>query len=116
MILYLIQAVGLSVLDHLLGSIFGLVRGMVISMLLAILLHSLHLDEDTWWKRSVLAPYLDHLIAQVSAFAGCIISNLSALSSRGRCQQTCHHSAGSGQKCLVVLQIIGCYVVAEIFF
>lgn len=65
MILYLIQAIGLSVLDHLLGSIFGLVRGMVISMLLAILLHSLHLDEDTWWKRSVLAPYLDHLIAQV---------------------------------------------------
>lgn len=65
MILYIIQSIGLSVLDHLLGSVFGFLRGMVISMLLAILLHSLNLDEDDWWKRSVLAPYLDHLIAQV---------------------------------------------------
>ena len=65
MILYIIQSIGLSVLDHLLGSVFGFLRGMVISMLLAILLHSLHFDEDEWWKRSVLAPYLDHLIAQV---------------------------------------------------
>tara|TARA_Y200000002_G_scaffold383071_1_gene402988 strand:+ start:7176 stop:7739 length:564 start_codon:yes stop_codon:yes gene_type:complete len=64
-LIFIIYSSGLGVLDHLLGAIFGLLRGVVIAMLTVILLHTINFDQDSWWKKSVLVPYIDQLIDEV---------------------------------------------------
>ena len=43
--------------DRLLGFVFGLWRGIVALGLLAILCHATRLDEEPWYRASILAPY-----------------------------------------------------------
>ncbi|UTC24778.1 CvpA family protein [Candidatus Comchoanobacter bicostacola] len=51
---WLIESVGLSGLDYVLGAVFGMARGGVIVLLLITLLDSLGLSGDMWWKDSVM--------------------------------------------------------------
>ncbi|MFT3904914.1 MAG: CvpA family protein [Steroidobacteraceae bacterium] len=46
-----------SGMDRLLGFVFGLLRGVLVIAVLIIVAHPLHLDGETWWKRSSLLPY-----------------------------------------------------------
>lgn len=50
---WLIDRVGLSGFDHVLGLLFGVLRGILLAMLLIILLDSLGFSSDQWWKNSV---------------------------------------------------------------
>ncbi|MBM4211316.1 MAG: CvpA family protein [Gammaproteobacteria bacterium] len=65
MILYAISVCGLSFLDHILGSIFGFIRATVILLLFVILMQTVHLNQDSWWKDSVLLPYIEALAEKV---------------------------------------------------
>lgn len=50
---------GLSGTDKMLGMLFGLVRGFIIVMVFLIFVPPLvAIDQDAWWKQSVLIPYL----------------------------------------------------------
>ena len=51
---WVIQSIGLSGLDYVLGALFGMARGGVIVLLLIALLDSLGLSSDMWWKESVM--------------------------------------------------------------
>jgi membrane protein required for colicin V production len=44
-------------MDRLLGILFGFLRGAIIVGLFAILGKLVQLDEESWWKRSLLLPY-----------------------------------------------------------
>ncbi len=44
-------------MDRLLGIMFGFLRGAIIVGLFAILGKLVQLDEESWWKRSLLLPY-----------------------------------------------------------
>jgi membrane protein required for colicin V production len=46
-----------SGLDRLLGFAFGLLRGMVAIGLLAILCHAVRLQDEAWYRNSLLVPY-----------------------------------------------------------
>lgn len=65
LILYMISACGLGFLDHILGSIFGFVRAGVILLLFVILMQTMHLNQDNWWKSSVLVPTIEALAQKV---------------------------------------------------
>jgi membrane protein required for colicin V production len=45
--------------DRLLGFVFGMLRGVVVLGVLAILCHAVRLDEETWYRASILAPYAE---------------------------------------------------------
>lgn len=54
----LVEATGLSGTDRLLGMLFGLFRGAVIIIVLLIFAQQLlPVDQDQWWRESVLIPY-----------------------------------------------------------
>lgn len=57
----LVKMTGLTGTDRLFGMIFGLARGLVVVMALLMWLpHVLPVDQDPWWKESVLIPrFLD---------------------------------------------------------
>ena len=46
-----------SGIDRLLGFVFGLLRGVVAIGLLAILCHALRLEEEAWYRKSLLVPW-----------------------------------------------------------
>jgi membrane protein required for colicin V production len=46
--------------DRLLGFLFGLVRGMVVLGVLAILCHAVRLNDEDWYRHSLLIPYAEH--------------------------------------------------------
>jgi membrane protein required for colicin V production len=48
-----------SVLDRLLGFVFGLLRGVVAIGLLAILCHAVRLQDEAWYRKSALVPYAE---------------------------------------------------------
>ncbi len=53
----LVKMTGLSAVDRLLGSMFGLCRGVLIVLLILIFLPKiLPVQQDMWWKQSVLIP------------------------------------------------------------
>jgi membrane protein required for colicin V production len=46
-----------SGVDRLLGFVFGFLRGVVAVGLLAILSHAVHLQEEPWYRKSLLVPW-----------------------------------------------------------
>ncbi len=56
---FLLRAVGLGLIDRLLGAVFGIARGVVI-VLVAVMLGGLTpLPRADWWRNAVLAPPLE---------------------------------------------------------
>lgn len=63
-------AAGLSVLDRLLGALFGATRGVVVVGLLAVLGLTLRLDGESWWKKSQYMPYAVYVGEWLQGFGG----------------------------------------------
>jgi membrane protein required for colicin V production len=63
-------AAGLSVMDRLLGLLFGLTRGAVVVGLGVIVGQTLKLDGETWWQRSRLVPYAEYVGGWLQGYAG----------------------------------------------
>lgn len=59
-----------SGMDRFLGAIFGLLRGAVMIGLIVILCHALRLQEEPWWRGSVLVPYGEHAANVLRAMVG----------------------------------------------
>jgi len=65
----LVKATGLSGLDRLLGMVFGALRGVIIVVLLLMLLQFLlPMEQEQWWRQSLLIPHFVQLEAWVIAF------------------------------------------------
>lgn len=54
----LMQAVGLSPVDRLLGGAFGLARGVLLLLVVAVVVHLTSLRHQDWWQASVVAGVL----------------------------------------------------------
>jgi membrane protein required for colicin V production len=52
------RAIGLGLLDRLLGGVFGVVRGMLVAMIIVLLFASTAMARETWFTRSALVPRL----------------------------------------------------------
>jgi membrane protein required for colicin V production len=59
-----------SGLDRLLGVVFGLARGAVALGLLTILCHAVRIDDEHWYRQSILVPYAERAGALLRLFAG----------------------------------------------
>ncbi len=67
---YFIHQSGLStLLDRLLGALFGLLRGVVMVALTAMLSQVVQLNEVSWWKQSKLLPYAVTVSHWIGEFA-----------------------------------------------
>lgn len=55
----LLRAVGLGLLDRLLGSVFGVARGIAIVLAGVMLAGMTSMPKETWWREAVLAPPLE---------------------------------------------------------
>lgn len=55
----LLKAVGLGVVDRLLGAVFGIARGVLIVLIVVMLAGMTALPKAPWWQESVLAPPLE---------------------------------------------------------
>lgn len=53
-----VRAIGLGVLDRLLGAIFGAAKGIAIALLFVLVAGLTTLPRDEWWQNSMLAPPL----------------------------------------------------------
>jgi len=80
LVVEMVRMTGLGGTDRSIGMIFGLLRGFVIVMALLILLPPLaHIDQDPWWKQSILIPILSGFkgwCLKVASEFGNLISNL----------------------------------------
>ena len=65
----LVKQTGLSGLDRLLGSLFGLGRGAIMLGLAVLVLELTGLDEDPWWRESRLGPYGDLIARGIRHYA-----------------------------------------------
>jgi membrane protein required for colicin V production len=45
--------------DSFLGGLFGFIRGLVMVGVLVMLCHAVRLDNEPWWRTSVLVPYAE---------------------------------------------------------
>jgi membrane protein required for colicin V production len=63
-------AAGLSVLDRMLGFLFGVTRGVVLVGFAVMLGQTLRLDHEPWWKRAKLVPYAEYVASWLEGFAG----------------------------------------------
>ncbi len=63
-------AAGLSVVDRLLGLLFGLTRGAVVVGLAVLVGQALKLDGEPWWKKSQLMPYAEYVAEWLHGYAG----------------------------------------------
>jgi membrane protein required for colicin V production len=59
-----------SGMDRLLGVLFGLGRGAVALGLLTILCHAVRIDDERWYRESILVPYAENAAKVIRAFAG----------------------------------------------
>jgi membrane protein required for colicin V production len=55
----MLRAVGLGLIDRLLGAAFGAVRGVVIAMVAVLLGGMTAWPKESWWRDAVLAPPLE---------------------------------------------------------
>lgn len=55
----LLRAVGLGLLDRLLGSVFGVARGVAIVLAGVMLAGMTSMPKEKWWREAVLAPPLE---------------------------------------------------------
>ncbi|HXQ64082.1 MAG TPA: CvpA family protein [Steroidobacteraceae bacterium] len=63
-------AAGLSVIDRVLGFVFGCARGALLAGFAVLLGHALRLEHESWWKHSKLMPYAEYVAAGLESFAG----------------------------------------------
>lgn len=56
---FLLRAVGLGLLDRLLGSVFGVARGLVMVLVGVLLAGMTAMPKEAWWRGAVLAPPLE---------------------------------------------------------
>jgi membrane protein required for colicin V production len=63
-------AAGLSIIDRMLGFLFGLTRGVVLVGFAAMLGSHLRLEQEPWWKESALMPLALHVASWLHGFAG----------------------------------------------
>jgi membrane protein required for colicin V production len=63
-------AAGLSIVDRLLGFLFGLTRGAVVVGLAVLVGQALKLDGEPWWKKSQLMPYAEYVAEWLHGYAG----------------------------------------------
>lgn len=56
--------------DRFLGGLFGLLRGAVIVGLIVILCHAVRLQDESWWRGSLLVPYGEHAANVLRALVG----------------------------------------------
>ena len=64
----LVQALGLSVSDRLLGSLFGLARGLLICMVLVALGGMTSAPQQPWWRTATLSAPLETAVQIASAW------------------------------------------------
>jgi membrane protein required for colicin V production len=64
------RALGLSVVDRLLGFLFGVTRGAIIVGFAAMLGSRLELQDEPWWTQSKLAPYAVDIAHWIEKVAG----------------------------------------------
>lgn len=67
---YLVRTSVFSGLDRLLGALFGFLRGLIMISVIVMLCHALRLNGETWWRRSVLVPYVEHTANVLRAMVG----------------------------------------------
>jgi len=63
-------AAGLSVIDRVLGFVFGCARGALLAGFAVLLGHALRLEHEPWWKHSKLMPYAEYVAAGLESYAG----------------------------------------------
>jgi membrane protein required for colicin V production len=63
-------AAGLSLVDRVLGFVFGLTRGAVLVGVGVMIGHALDLDGESWWKRAQLMPYAEYVGNWLEDYAG----------------------------------------------
>lgn len=56
---FLLRAVGLGLIDRMLGAIFGIARGVLVVLLCVMLGGLTPLPKESWWKNAVFAPPLE---------------------------------------------------------
>lgn len=56
---FLLRAVGLGLIDRILGAIFGIARGVLVVVLVVMLGGLTPLPRESWWKNAVFAPPLE---------------------------------------------------------
>lgn len=56
---FLLRAVGLGLIDRLLGAIFGIARGVLVVLVCVMLGGLTPLPREPWWKSAVFAPPLE---------------------------------------------------------
>lgn len=64
----LLDAGGLSIVDRLLGAVFGLARGLVIVLAAVILCGMTSLPKQDFWKEALLSPYAETGARMVKTF------------------------------------------------
>jgi membrane protein required for colicin V production len=68
---HLVEFTGLSGTDRLLGMIFGALRGVIVVLLvLMVSKNILPVDEEVWWRESILIPHVVRLESWVEIVAG----------------------------------------------
>jgi membrane protein required for colicin V production len=50
----------LGSVDRMLGFLFGFLRGLIVLGLLAMLCHAVRISDESWYRDSTLAPYVEH--------------------------------------------------------
>ncbi len=61
----LLSAVGLGLMDRLLGAFFGVLRGVLVVMAGVMVAGMTTLPRETWWQEAVLAPPLETAVLAV---------------------------------------------------
>lgn len=56
---FLLRAVGLGLIDRLLGAVFGIARGVLVVLIAVMLAGLTPLPKEKWWRDAVLAPPLE---------------------------------------------------------
>ena len=64
-----INNTGLSGVNRILGSLFGLGRGAIVVGLMVIVLELVGLDEDPWWQEAKLRPYSARIADGIRSYA-----------------------------------------------
>jgi membrane protein required for colicin V production len=58
----LLKAVGLGLLDRLLGAVFGALRGILVVLAVVLVAGMTPLPKAAWWRDAMLAPPLETVI------------------------------------------------------
>ena len=64
---HLLRAVGMGLIDRLLGAVFGLVRGALLVLIAVMLAGMTKLPKEPWWRNSVFAPPLETAVIAVKS-------------------------------------------------